>query len=109
LLADILPEPSPREVAHLLASPSDTCYDDLWTALLAAHQLTNFQKAEKVFSYEPLGNRGPSQLLSKMMELVRPGDEKTQLFSMLFLHCLPTSVRMLLTEDNHEDVRALAA
>ena len=109
LLAAILPESAARVVAHLLVDPSETCYDDLKAALLVAHQLTSYQKAEKLFSYEPLGDRRPSQLLAEMMELVRPGEEKTLLFAMLFLRRLPPAVRILLTEDDHEDVRALAA
>lgn len=38
---------------------------------------------------EPLGSRRPMDLLTEMMELVRPGEEKTQLFAMLFLRRLP--------------------
>ena len=47
-------------------------------------------------------------LLTEMLELVKPGEEKTQLFAMLFLCHLPAQVRVLLTEDNHSDLRALA-
>ena len=42
-----------------------------------------------------------------MLELVHPGEERTRLFSMLFLRRLPPAVRLQLTEDDHEDVRAL--
>ena len=101
LVAAVLPEASARRVAHILAPPGDNCYDDLRAAPLVAHQLTAFQKAEKLFSSEPLGDRRPSELLSEMLELVHPGEERTRLFSMLFL-------RLQLTEDDHEDVRALA-
>ena len=54
LVAAVLPEASARRVAHILAAPGDNCYDDLRAALLVAHQLTAFQKAEKLFSSEPL-------------------------------------------------------
>ena len=47
-------------------------------------------------------------LLTEMLELVKPGEEKTQLFAMLFLRRLPAEVRILLTEDDHSDLRALA-
>ena len=47
-------------------------------------------------------------LLIEMVELVKPGEEKTQLFAMLFMHRLPPQVRVQLTEDNHTDLRALA-
>ena len=108
LVSAVLPEASARRVAHILAAPGDTCYTDLKAALLAAHQLTSFQKAERLFSAEPLGERRPSELLSEMLELVHPGKERTRLFAMLFLRCLPPAVRLQLTEDDHEDVRALA-
>ena len=108
LVTAVLPETSARRVAHILAAPGEECYDDLKTALLAAHQLTSYQKAERLFSAEALGERRPSELLSEMLELVHPGEERTRLFSMLFLRRLPPAVRLQLTEDDHEDVRALA-
>ena len=43
-----------------------------------------------------------------MLELVHPGEERTRLFSMLFLRRLPPAVRLQLTEDDHKDVGALA-
>ena len=108
LVTAVLPETSARRVAHILAAPGEECYNDLKTALLAAHQLTSYQKAERLFSAEALGERRPSELLSEMLELVHPGEERTRLFSMLFLRRLPPAVRLQLTEDDHEDMRALA-
>ena len=43
-----------------------------------------------------------------MLELVYPGEERSRLFTMLFLCCLPAVVRLQLTEDDHKDVRTLA-
>ena len=43
-----------------------------------------------------------------MLEIVHPGEERTRLFSMLFLRRLPAAVHLQLTEDDLEDVRALA-
>ena len=108
LIKAVLPEASARQVTHILAAPGDTCYDKLKMALLATHQLTSFQEAERLFSAEPLGEQRPSELLSEMLELVHPGKERTRLFSMLFLRHLPPAIRLQLTEDDHEDVRALA-
>ena len=108
LVVAVLPESSARRVAHLLANPGDNCYDELRAALVTAHQLTSYQKAEKLLSSEPLGDRRPSELLSEMLELVHPGDERTNLFSLIFLRRLPAAVRVLLTEDDQEDIRALA-
>ena len=70
LIAAVLPEASACRVAHILAAPGDNCYTDLRAALLVAHQLTAFQKAEKLFSSEPLGDHRPSKLLSEILELV---------------------------------------
>ena len=104
----VLQEASARRVAHILATLGDNSYDNLKAALLVAHQLTSYQKAEKLFSSEPLGDRRPSELLSEMLELVHPGEEWSRLFAMLFLRRLPAAVRLQLTEDNQEDIRALA-
>ena len=108
LVAAVLPEASARRVAQILAAPGDNCYTDLRAALLVAHQLTAFQKAKKLFLSEPLGYGPPLEHLSEMLELVHPGEERTRLFSMLFLRRLPAAVRLQLTEDDHEDVRSLA-
>ena len=67
LVTAVLPVSSARRVAHILAAPGDTCYTDLKAALLAAYQLTSFQKAEPA-----------------------------------------PAVRHQLTEDDQEDMRALA-
>ena len=77
LIKAVLPEASARQVTHILAAPGDTCYDKLKMALLATHQLTSFQEAERLFSAEPLGEQRPSELLSEMLELVHPGKERT--------------------------------
>ena len=108
LVAAVLPEASARCVAHLLANPGDTSYTDLKAALLSAHQLTSFQKAEQLFSSDPLGDLRPSELLLELLEWVHPGDERSRLFAMLFLHRLPAAIRLQLTEDDHKDIRALA-
>ena len=81
LVAAVLPEASTRGMAHLFANPGDTSYTDLKAALLSAHQLTSFQKAERLFSSEPLGDRRPSELLSELLEWVHPGDERSRLFA----------------------------
>ena len=108
LVAAVLPEVSACRVAHILAPPGDNCYDNLREALLMAHQLTVFQKAENFFSSEPLGDHCPSELLSEMLELVYPCEEWSCLFAMLFLSRLPTAVCLQLTKDDHEDDSALA-
>ena len=61
---------------------------------MVAHQLTSYQKAEKLFSFEPLGDRRPPELLSEMLELVYPSEEWSRLFAMLFQCCLPAAVHL---------------
>ena len=39
-----------------------------------------------------LGSSHPIDFLTEMLELVKPGEEKTQLFAMLFLRQLPAQV-----------------
>jgi len=109
LVAAVLPEVAARRVAHLLAAPpAATPYTALKAALLSTHQLTDIQKAERLFNMDDLGARRPMELLTEMVELVQPGEEKTKLFAMLFLRKLPPAVRVQLTEDDHTDLRALA-
>ena len=55
-----------------------------------------------------LGSRRPIDLLTEMLELAKPGEEKTQLFTMLFLHCISAKVCILLIEDDRNNLRALA-
>jgi len=108
LVASILPEASAKKVTHLLQSPSATCYDDLKKALLSSHLLSEVQRMDMLFNMDPLGSRRPSDLLSEMLELVDPGEEKTKLFARLFLRRLPAPVRVQLTEDDLTDLRSLA-
>ena len=67
------------------------------------------QRMEMLFNMDNLGSKRPMDLLNEMMELVKPGEEKTQLFAMLFMRRLPPPVRVQLTEDDHTDLPALAA
>lgn len=108
LVVSALPESSARRITHLLSNPPASPYTALKAALLSAHQLTDIQKAERLFNMDGLGSRRPMDLLSEMLELVKPGEEKTQLFAMLFLRRLPPHIRVQLTEDDHTDLRALA-
>ncbi len=47
-----LPHKSLRMVANLVeAPPTATAYDDIKNRLVASHQLTDFQKKEKLFQF----------------------------------------------------------
>ena len=105
LVASVLPESSACCVLHLLTTLPADCYIQLKASLLSSHQLTEIQKAELLFNMDDLGSKRPMDLLT---ELVKPGEEKTQLFAMLFMRRLPPQVRVQLTEDDYTDLRALA-
>jgi len=108
LVAAVLPEKPARAVGHILTSPPADCYNKLKAALLSNHQLMKIQKSELLFNMDALSARRPIDLLAEMLELVKPGEEKTQLFTMLFIWKLPSAVRAQLSEDDHTDLRALA-
>ena len=109
LVANVLPEASARKITHLLSSPPVDCYDAIKAAILSTHQVTEMQRMELLFNMDNLGSKRPMDLLSEMLELVKPGEEKTQLFAMLFICRLLPQVRVQLTEDDYSDLRALAA
>jgi hypothetical protein len=104
-----LPHESLRLVADLVESPpTETPYDDIKTRLVASHQLSDFQKAEKLFLMPLLGSRKPSEMMAAMLETFPRGDEKTNLFACIFLQRLPREIRVLLARVDHKDPKELA-
>ncbi len=96
-------------VFQLVTSPSeDEPYTALKEGLLHNHQLTDYQKIEKLHALDGLGSRKPTQLLSEMTEQCPQGEQQSKFFAFLFLHSLPNLLRTMLSEDDHQDVRALA-
>jgi hypothetical protein len=84
-----LPHESIRLVANIVeGEPSDTPYDDIKKWLVASHQLSDFQKAERLFQMPALGGRKPSELMAAMLETCPRGEEKTNLFACIFLQRL---------------------
>jgi hypothetical protein len=79
-----LPHESLRMVANLVESlPAATAYDDIKNRLVASHQLTDFQKAEKLFQMPALGSRKPSDLMAAMLETC-PGGRRRATSSPVF-------------------------
>jgi hypothetical protein len=78
------------------------------TRLVASHQLSDFQKAEKLFLMPPLGSRKPSKMMAAMLETCPRGEEKTNLFACIFLQRLPREIRVLLARVDHKDPKELA-
>jgi hypothetical protein len=94
-----LPRESIRQVLDVVERPDEaTPYTSLKERLLAAHELTDFWRIEKLFHMEPMGAQKPSELLNHMLELCPRGEEKNKFFLFLFLQCLPKELRVLLTE-----------
>ncbi len=88
--------------------PSDTPYDDIKQRLVASHQLSDFQKAERLFQMPALGGRKPSELMAAMLETCPRGEEKTNLFACIFLQRLPREIRVLLAKADHKEARLAA-
>jgi hypothetical protein len=86
--------------------PTASAYDDIKQRLVASHQLSDFQKAEKLFLMQPLGSRKPSEMMAAMLEFCPRGEEKTNLFACLFLQRLPREIRVLLARVDHKDPKA---
>ena len=99
-----------KKVVHIIISPDPVQpYIQLKEALLASHKLTDFQKVELILAMEPLGARKPSELLADMWELCPAGQHNNIFFAALFLQRLPSEIRVLLTHEDHTDLRQLAA
>jgi hypothetical protein len=104
-----LPHESIRLVADIVEDePSERPYDNIKQRLVASHQLSDFQKAERLFQMPALGGRKPSELMAAMLETCPRGEEKTNLFACIFLQRLPREIRVLLAKADHKDPKTLA-
>jgi hypothetical protein len=109
LVVAALPYESLRTVADIVEAPPEADqYDAIKARLVAAHQMTSYQRAEKLFAMPALGARKPSDLMAAMLEICPRGEEKTELFACLFLQRLPRELRILLARVDHKDPKALA-
>jgi hypothetical protein len=104
---------SPRSLSSRFfssaTSPSeDEPYTALKEGLLHNYQLTDYQKIEKLHALDGLESRKPTQLLSEMTELCPQGEQQSKFFAFPFLQRLPNWLRIMLGEDDHQDVRSLA-
>jgi hypothetical protein len=105
-----LSKDSLRLIMDLITSPpEDEPYSELKARLLSSHQLTDYQRIEKLLSMESLGDRRPSELLAHMLEMCPAGEERSKFFAFHYLHRLPQELRIMLGEDDHQDVQTLAS
>ena len=92
-----LPEDvSTRAMAILRNPPMEGRYEALKQHLLREFSLSKTERAAKLLDLPGIGDMKPSQLLSKMNDLIPPGEEATSstfLFRELFLRQLPVDVR----------------
>ena len=89
--------------------PLFTPYSLLKARLLEAHQLTDYQKVDQLLKMESLSARCPSELLAAMLETCLRDQETNIFFTHLFLCMLPAELRIMLGEDDHQDVRNLVS
>jgi hypothetical protein len=109
LVVGSLSRNSIRQVLDVVEAPhAETPYTSLKERLLLSHELTDFQRIERLFQMEMLGARKPSELMSHMLELCPRGEEKNKFFLFLFLQRLPKELRVMLTEDDLKEPRDLA-
>jgi hypothetical protein len=109
LLVSSLPRDSIRQVIDVVAAPDETApYTVLKERLLSSHELSDFQKIEKLFQMDMLGGRKPSELMSHMLELCPRGKKKNKFFLFLFMQRLPKELRVMLTEEDLKEPRDLA-
>jgi hypothetical protein len=95
-----------RHVLHDDTGPES--YERLRASLLASHSLSNYQKMERMMRLPPLGDRKPSVMLAEMLEYCPAGESTTAVFAFLFLQRLPREIRVLLSEDDPANMRAIA-
>jgi hypothetical protein len=96
-------------VRHMLQEDTGpNSYDNLRTSLLSSRSLSNYQKMEKMMGLPPLGDRKLSVMLVEMLEYCPAGESATAVFAYLFLQRLPREIRVLLSEDDPADMRAIA-
>jgi hypothetical protein len=99
----------PHDCMKNLNKDTSTPYTELKNCLLAVHELTHFQRIDRLFHMEPMGDRKPSEFLAQMTEICPQGEEKSIFFMFLFLQYLPRELQVLLGEYDKTDAGELAA
>ena len=64
---------------------------------------------EIILAMEPLGSRKPLELLADMWEVCPSNEHNSKFFAALFLQHLLSHIRVLLTHEDHSNLRLLAA
>ena len=103
-------------VMDIIRNPPEDSYEALKTRLTGAYAISEAERAERLLNMNGLGDKTPSQCLSKMLLLVPDNQAQSPgfLFRQLFLRQLPVEVRTQLaqstkTRNTAEDLRGLAS
>jgi hypothetical protein len=92
----------------ITAPPDDDPYMTIKARLLSSHELTDYQRIEQLVAMDSLGSRRPSELLAHMLEVCPAGEERSKFFAFFFLQRLPQELRIMLGEDDHQEVHVMA-
>jgi uncharacterized membrane protein YgcG len=105
-----LPESSVNLVIDLveMPEPPQDAYVQLRDRLFGAHQLSDYQKIETLFAMPTLGGKKPSEMLADMTRMCPRAEVNSMFFTYCFLQRLPRELRVLLSDVDHADRRALA-
>ena len=96
-----------RVVSLLKHPPAENKYTALKAHLLKTFELSDAERASRLFSLQGLGDSKPSELMDRMLDLL--GEHRPDfLFVQLFLRQLPSQVRAALANTAITDCRALA-
>jgi hypothetical protein len=111
-VVNALPKECRRTVLDLSTDPpEDVPYQQLKDWLCVSHQLTEFQRAEKLHRTGALRGRKPFELLHEMADLSPIGHHDSPFILFLFMQGLPKELRIVLGEvevEDHQEVLAMA-
>jgi hypothetical protein len=102
-----LSEANVDRIRHVVEQePTEQSYENLKQGLVASHVMSDYEKIDKLMQLEPLNGRKSSDMLVNMERLKLA--DKDQYFAYMFLQRLPREVRVLLTKEPIDSMRALA-
>ena len=101
------------QVLDILIEPPEAPYTALRERLTKTFAIPDSEKASRIIDMDGLGDKTPSQCMTKMLNLVPTGEEPGFLFQELFLRQLPSETRTQLVQSTNtgtskEALRALA-
>jgi hypothetical protein len=95
-----------RVSAIVEVEPASASYEQLRTALISKHMLSQYQQVDMLVSMEPLCGQELSDMLAEM-EKFTPKDMQS-FYSYHFLYRLPHEIRVLLAQDHLSNMAVLA-